>query len=276
MECERSDLAHPLRQGDILAAQPGTTEWANPWTRFAVVITADCDLAQRKTGPSLVYLPIIGHYTFLADVRLPTEAEKLAGRGRDSIAKKLTVYDAKLAFRHIASWGEAGGENNIARRLDDHLATRTDNADPKKTASIIAIWKAVVAFDRLSQLPNPTQTEKLPDLLSEFFGHRAVVDTEFNGSAEDRRRAIEGALSATQERADTWLIRELIGLDPEMVQEGNFGFVVLLRSYSLLGMDRIETDRGQWYKSTEKYLRICRLRGLYKSDLVQQFANLFC
>jgi hypothetical protein len=37
----------------------------------------------------------------------------------------------------------------------------------------------------------------------------------------------------------------------------------------------IDIDRAQWYGKRDHYLRICRLRGLYKADLIQKFANLF-
>jgi hypothetical protein len=86
---------------------------------------------------------------------------------------------------------------------------------------------------------------------------------------------IEGALVSLEDRADTWLIRELIGLDPEMTEGTSYGFVVPLRAFASLAVNRIETDRAKWYGDREKYLRICRLRGIYKSDLIQKFANLF-
>jgi hypothetical protein len=78
-----------------------------------------------------------------------------------------------------------------------------------------------------------------------------------------------------QKRLDTWLIRELMGLDPDMAEGTNFGFVVPLRSYSLLPVERIEVDKINWYKKKESYLRVCRLRGVYKSHLIQQFVNLY-
>ena len=60
-----------------------------------------------------------------------------------------------------------------------------------------------------------------------------------------------------------------------MVQNTDFGFIVPLRSFSLVPIARIEIDKGKWFQAPDKYLRICRLRGKYKTDLLQQFANMF-
>jgi hypothetical protein len=144
MECERSDPSDPLRQGDIVAAQPQTEAWKSPWTRFGIILSADCDLAQGKTGPNLVYAPIIGHHTYLADVWLPSEASRLAHRGKDIIDKRLTEFDAKVSYRHIDAWGRDGGAENVASRLAELLSARAAGVvPPKKSDAIIALWNAV-------------------------------------------------------------------------------------------------------------------------------------
>jgi hypothetical protein len=273
MECERSDPGDPLRQGDIIAAQPRTDGWKNPWTRFAVIISADCDLAQGKTGPNLVLLPIISHHTYLADMWLPAESERLAQRGRQAIDGRLASLDAKIAFRHINSWGESGGVENITARLAEHLNNR--HFEDVQSDMLVSIWQAVQGLGRLSQGSQPTQTNQLRSLLEQFFAHRSKIERESGDPNRFRRDLIERVLISIQSRSDTWLVRELIGLDPDMVQGANFGFVIPLRSFRLLPTARIETERAKWYQNADNHLRICRLRGIYKSDLVQQFANLF-
>jgi hypothetical protein len=108
MECERSDPNDPFRQGDILAAQPATEHWANPWTRFGVVISADCDLAQGKTGPTLVYIPVVSHYTYLRDIWAPSECERLIAKGRAAIDKRLAEFNPNVQFRHVNAWATDG------------------------------------------------------------------------------------------------------------------------------------------------------------------------
>ena len=110
MECEATKPGEPLRQGDIFAAHPGTPLWEDPWTRFGVIISADCDIAQGKAGPKLVYIPIIGHYTYLVDVWVPEEAERLRQLAREMIGKK--TQSIRPGFRVPAYRGlEFGAED---------------------------------------------------------------------------------------------------------------------------------------------------------------------
>jgi hypothetical protein len=275
MECERADPDHPLRQGDIVAAQPGTDSWKNPWTRFGVVLTADCDLAHGKSGPNLVYVPILDHHAYIADVWLPGEAEDLARAGRDKVEKQLASLQSKLGFRHIAAWGEAGGEN-IASKLTEQLGSLKSGIDTERiSADIILMWHATTELQVLSKRPQPTQATQLRDLLSRLVQHGSAISQNKFGDPNSCRRFLETALCSLQDRVDISLIRELIGLDTDMLDSPCFGYVVPLRSFSLLQVEKIDTDRNHWYGNRDHYLRICRLRGPYKFDLVQRFANLF-
>ena len=158
MECERSDPSDPLRQGDIVAAQPTTEDWNNPWSRFGVILSADCDLAQGTTGPSLVYVPIVSHYTYLADVWLPAEAGQLVARGREMIDKRLADFDAKMSYRHLNAWGESGGAANIITRLGERLNSRaTEVMPPKKTGRKLS--KEQVAKCTLIAIPHAKLTD---------------------------------------------------------------------------------------------------------------------
>ena len=101
------------------------------------------------------------------------------------------------------------------------------------------------------------------------------IDPFKDAPAEGARAMVHSALMALQERIDTWLIRELVGLDPGMNETAQFGYVLPLRSFARVNLDVIETDRAAWYSEREKYFRVCRLRGLYKTDLLQRFSYLF-
>lgn len=276
MECERSNPSDALRQGDIVAAHPSTNNWNNPWTRFGVILSADCDLAQGKTGPNLAYLPIVSFHTYLADIWLPVEAARLADRGRQSIEKALTEFDSKLSYRHIENWGEAGGSENISGSLEKHLRDRIADAKfPKKREEIVSLWECVRSLDGMRQIPSSSQTDNVKDLLSRLATHRAIVERTFTQTPVNCQAMIEKALLALQDRLDAWLIRELINLDPEMTHPGNMGFVIPLRSFSVLPVGVVKTTYSEWLKDKSLYYRVCRLRGIYKADLVQKFANLF-
>lgn len=275
VECERADPEQPLRQGDIVAAQPGTDSWKNPWTRFGVVLTADCDLAHGKSGPNLVYVPVLDHNAYIADVWLPAEAENLARAGHEKVEKQLANLQSKLGFRHITAWGEAG-DDNILRKLTEQLGSLKSGLDPARvSADIIELWHATAELQALSRRPQPTQVPQLRGLLCRLVQHGAAISQDKLGNLASRRRFLEGALCSLQERVDIWLIRELIGLDADMLEPPCFGYIVPLRSFSLLPVEKIDTDRNHWYGNRDHYLRICRLRGTYKFDPIQNFANLF-
>jgi hypothetical protein len=170
MECERSDPTDPVRQGDIVAAHPG-----NPWSRFAVVLSADCDLAQGKTGPNFVYAPIVGHYTYLADVWLPSEAAKLVARGRELVDKKLARFDAKVSCRHIDNWSRDGGAANVAARLTEILGKRASDVSATALDGIIVVWDAVQGLTVLAQSVSTRQNPRSASPPSEISsGHSTI------------------------------------------------------------------------------------------------------
>src|SRR5438093_11944854 len=74
LECdELQDSSVPLRQGDVL-------EWVgdqtDPWRRFAIVVTADCDLAHQKHAGVLACVPVLPHEEYLSLFPLPARVAK--------------------------------------------------------------------------------------------------------------------------------------------------------------------------------------------------------
>lgn len=276
MECERSNPTDPLRQGDIIAAHPQTNTWKDPWTRFGVILSADCDIANGKTGPGLVYVPIISHQTFLFDVWLPEEAQKWVRRGVDLIDRQLRNYPARVSYEKLVVWGAEGGAQNILAQLVGLLAPDAVRGPAEDAAKVIAAqWKAVNSLSECASRPRNAPFGELPKSVLQYYQDRHMLEPVKGDLTVVARRAVETALNSTMDRVDTWLIGAMIGLDPEMADATTFGFVVPLRAFNLMLATRIETDRSKWYGSTDSYLRICRLRGVYKADLVQKFANLF-
>jgi len=168
-----------------------------------------------------------------------------------------------------------GGAANVSARLTEVLGKRVSEVSATELDGIMGLWQAVQGLTLLAQPVSVTQTDKIRDLLHRLLEYRTVIQPSSANTIESSRDMIEGALVSLEDRADTWLIRELIGLDPEMTESTNYGFVVPLRLFARLAINQIETYRAKWYRDKEKYLRICRLRGIYKTDLIQKFANLF-
>lgn len=66
-------VAEPLCQGDVFEWRaPGE----DPWRRWGVIITADCDLHLEKHGGILSYVPILSLEAFLVTQWLPEQLER--------------------------------------------------------------------------------------------------------------------------------------------------------------------------------------------------------
>jgi hypothetical protein len=262
-----------LRQGDIVAAQPNSTAWNDPWKRFGIVLSADCDLAQNKTGPNLICLPIIDHSTFLRDIWLPDETSRLKSRLQDTIETRLAQFETKLKLRHIDRWGESGGRDTITSEIQGSLSVSR-----KETVVARDIGEIADCWERIKKLRNSTISDAnvaLSTSLAPIIESHRYFDKSSKSDNDIGRWLLERALGSLQDRSDTWLIKELIGLDPDMMSDTQHGFVVPLRSISSMPVESVTLDRITWYKQRDHYLRVCRLRGIYKADLVQSFANLF-
>jgi len=70
------DPAHPLSQGDVVRR----VQDADIWDRFAIVVTADCDLAHNKHRGQLTCVPVVPLRDYLATYYLPMKLRELEGR----------------------------------------------------------------------------------------------------------------------------------------------------------------------------------------------------
>jgi hypothetical protein len=274
MECDRPLEDKELRQGDIFAAHPGTENWRDPWRRFGVILTADCDIAQGKSGPNLVYVPIVGLHTYLADVWVPSLASKLHERGLERINKLLSELSGnQTTARHVMNWSD--------EQIQAVLATPTQQTEAparqKSLAKILELRDAVKGLDDLRVPKVPSGVLDLPDFLNRIFPYEELVGNCNKPGPEYRRSVLSQTLTAlgTKDRMDTWPICDLVGLDPEMREDEHTGFVIDLRRFGTVPASIIMPEKRSWLRDPNLYLRVCRLRGIYKSDLVQKFANLF-
>jgi hypothetical protein len=274
MECDRPLEDKELRQGDIFAAHPGTDNWRDPWRRFGVILTADCDIAQSKSGPNLVFVPIVGLHTYLADVWVPSFASKLQTRGLQRIDKLLEdLSGSQMTTRHVMNWSN--------EELQAALATPAPQTDAparrKSIAKILELRNAVKGLDDLLGPRSPSSMQHLSELLDRLFPYDELLGTSDKPGPEYRRSVLTKTLTALADRgrADTWVICDLVGLDPEMREDEHTGFVIDLRRFGTIPASKIAMEKRGWLGDQNLYLRVCRLRGIYKSDLVQKFANLF-
>jgi hypothetical protein len=271
MECERCNQQDALRQGDIFAANPGSDNWNDPWTRFGVIITADCDIDKQKNGNHLVYIPLLSYDTYLKEIWLPEESERLFKTCRDALDKSLATFDQKFTSRHVLSWEQREGVEGVEKRLKDATQPRRGcEKQSEKTLSLLASFRALEDFAKKDR--NSPEI-KFKSICDEFFSIREKIYS--TDHAQSRTTSIEQVLNSVQQRLDMWLIRNLIDLDTDMVYAAGFGLIAPLRRFGRIEVGRITLTKDEWYGSKEKLYRICRLRGIYKADLLHNFANLF-
>lgn len=270
MECEQAHDANALRQGDIFAAHPGTQNWQDPWRRFGVIISADCDLAQGKTGPNLVYIPIVGLHTYIKDVWLPSQIEGLSKSCQQKLEKALSSARGKqISVRHAMAWEEVDLISELSKGKD------IDKAGLKRISDLRAA--VINTNELLDRAHNADDEITIHDLLKYYFDIHEKIDSVQKPGIDYRRSAIFNALNglAQKDRADTWPLIDIIGLDPEMREDEKFGFVSDMRRFSVMPVDSIVIDRTQWMGNERLYLRVCRLGPSYKMDFMQKFALLF-
>jgi hypothetical protein len=97
------------------------------------------------------------------------------------------------------------------------------------------------------------------------------------GSSADPDKELRAGLAsvADPKRTDLWPLCDLVGLDGQMREDERDGFVAALRRFTQIPPEIALVDRVEWLRSPDCYFRICRLRGIYKSDFIYRFASLF-
>lgn len=101
MEWTIPDQDADLRQGDILVSRPLPGKLPS---RVLVVVTADCDIAQKKFGTHLACLRIVWYSDYVRDIWSASEFEK----AREKLAKQI---GEQMRSAHKT---EAGVESRIS------------------------------------------------------------------------------------------------------------------------------------------------------------------
>lgn len=139
IECEElDDPSGPLRQGDVL-------EWLNDgsdhWRRWAIVVTADCDLAHQKHAGLLACVPVLAHQDYLTLFSLPAKLDrakaKLLERAFGLVRRFQAInrpdFPLAMSEEAILAWLDAVGPDEIVQELDV-----TDEKQAKELTDVVA------------------------------------------------------------------------------------------------------------------------------------------
>lgn len=253
------DPEAPLRQGDVL----GFRNWQSlpPLERYAVVITADCDLAQGRadaTAICLVIAPLEAwiravwsreEYQREVDLTLKDTATRL-NSSRQNTDKNAVDLD----INSVSHW--------IASTSTDEILSELSIADPKSAAKL---GHQIDAARKVLQL-NSTEMDYFESAV------QARV-TRTQKSAEDCRRAIkEKAANAAvaSDRVDTFFLTGFVG------PEDRSGYLVMLSQFRALPVCEV-TASFPMFREDQNFAayRFGRLQPPYKYAVAQRFAYMF-
>lgn len=250
-----SDLS-PFRQGDVIRSH--RTD-ANPkgLTRWGVIITADCDIAQGKSGDLLSYLPILSARDYLQTLWANEEIEKIVRRYGSiasghihRAASALNPQTKPLLPSELIDWSFVDGAEKVVATVGIKK-----QSDLKATITALKIL-ALCHPDCISATP-------LESLIS-------CWRVEGRNEA-DQRGMVRSALRQSQMRSEFLLI-------PTLPNETEVGFIVTLRDIRTIGLSEIfpnKLDLRIKSGSQNAMFRIGRFSDFIRYSIAQRMANLF-
>lgn len=251
MEWLTTDSTMPVRQGDLLVSKfvPG-----GPAEDMCLIITADCDISQRKFGSQLACLKVIS----LADyIQSHWGAKKLA-KMIEAEAKKLWVQIVKLHSQ------AQGFESTLTLEAS---AQWVDREDPQKLCEIL-------------QVPEGNREQFSWHLARFRMARAAAVDrggaspmhlaAEFKATlnAEDIQTVWDELVKQARSEANN--MPEGVFMLPTLPHVDGVAGVVILRELIGVKPEKI-CDQATDARAGDKYLRTGRLPPTIKYAVSQAF-----
>lgn len=242
-----------VRQGDIIRKLNPETGEAE---KLGIVITADCDIAQKKAGERYTWLEIMPMAAYIDGPWAQEQLRKLAEKRSKSICEYL---------------------NSQIRKVHPGLAPLTHDS--------LAQWLSSKTAEEILT----TTTGKAPaedaKSLRELQGLALTVSADETQSAFSRLKAA-WALFGTDERSQQDSVRNAFkdggGFQdyfvlPELPRQNGFGFVVMLRSmWTIMAPDLYLTEQdARIHDSPDAFHRLGRLNDGIRFSIAQKLAFLF-
>lgn len=241
-----------LRQGDMLLSRDKKTGRIET---LCLVITADCDITNRKFGRQLACLRIILLDEYIRTVWAGRKLHKLVRdeteKVRGQVAKwhaKLIDAESTLTIGAVTTWIHRDEPASICHQL------QVPESERKKLVSNISSLR-----NALNAIRNSVKDDELSQLV-EF---RAVIQ---NQDSKLSRRDILNQAKKESLPVDVFLL-------PSLPQLGAFGATVMLREVIGIGFESV-CYRAADAQSSAQFLRIGRLQPTIKYAVSQSFGAL--
>lgn len=255
-DCSLAEDSAPLRQGDIFAWVDRA--YTRPWRTFGVVITADCDLEQKKTKGVLSFLPALTFedyiWSFWRTERFSPILDKLRTKAIDRLNKVLVRLRADrkpISTEAALAW--------IGRTSSDGLANEVGLTDAGQIRDFCSVIDSFKAVQRLLETDAPDIA-----LLNKCYAlHRGVVTPE---DFSDLARDVQSKISSLP--GDVFFVSGVDGIE-------RFGLFVMLRHISQCNVDDVAVRPADLRWGGAKARRMARVNAPYKFALAQNMARVF-
>lgn len=252
-DCEYVDAALPVRQGDVLKRVRGEGR-----ITLAIVVTADCDIANEKFGDAglaCVHLgPLVDyvlgeHARNLAQAQIKKRFEKVAKWINQRWCLKVPGNVA-LSEERVQAWILASSPEDIVAELtlqvdDDKSFIKQESAALKAAQNFIdAPRDRYSAIDALCVLQSPQTTRS----------------TQFKN--------VFGGLNPKKLPLDLFFVSCVPG-------EPGLGFVAKLQALTFIPFNSTFTSMDESKDFDNSFVRVGRLGPTFRHALAQQFGMLF-
>lgn len=245
--------SEPFCQGDILHSDDGQNDGLGA---FALIITADCDIAQGKDGGEFSVLRIVSAERYVRHIWAAAEARRLAKRQMKSALDALNAAINAKASR-------------LAQLTPDSLVTWLGDDEPGEIVDAVGISGKAPRDDAARALHCVKEANSLGlheepiEALRRIWARLGTTDKVIRSRLSDVLDPARGA-------ADMYFL-------PYVPEFAEIGFVVQLRHLANLSRDEVFPSKldARIANNPTCFYRIGRLRDGIKYAAVQRMVNLY-
>jgi hypothetical protein len=255
-ETEPLDDASPLRQGDVFrweSQQP-------PWELHGILVTADCDIARRKHGGILSYVPVLALADYWRLFTLPARIETQVLEKTHALLRNVITK--------LQSVNRSDSEPMSSEALDDLVRDRaiTEILDTLNVPAAQREYPSRLTIAYRAAIAPRSEIASLQDLAGVLAELREVAKPK-PGRADSSNVLDELAGAVRQLPGDAFFIGQIVPAAEE-------AYVAYLRAVrelpvSALALKPIELRRGA------KARRVARLKSPFIYRLTQQLGAVF-
>lgn len=242
-----------VRQGDIIRQLNPTT---GETERLGIVITADCDIAQKKAGERYTWLEIVSMTAYVDGPWAAEQLRKLSEKRSKGILDQLNGQIRKqqpgltaLTYESLVQWVRSKSAEEILA----NATGKSPVADDKQLRDLQAFSLTVSTDETLSSL----------SLLKGAW-------TLFGFDEKTQQESVRNAFKDSGGFQDYFVL-------PELPRQAGLGFVVMLRSmWTIMASDLYITEQdARIHDRPDAFHRLGRLNDGIRFSITQKLAFLF-